>query len=199
MTQSPSPSSAGTPARVLERGSQARSNDIRMIAIALAMLCAGIVLMVWQPDFIYSTRRGPVLGPGLLVAGVVGALAALVSFVRHEKGQRPRVVIDDRGVHDATGPKAVGLIPWEEIAGLRVVSANSGRNEYVHVFLHHPEQALAQMIADPRRRQAMLARASRGQAPIAINSGVLGLPGVSLATVIREEGERRVGWESTTS
>ncbi|WP_366181183.1 hypothetical protein ABXS69_03485 [Actinomyces timonensis] len=170
-----------------------------MIAVALATICAGIVLMVWQPDFIYSTRRGSVLGPGLVVAGAVGALATLVSFARHEKGPRPRVVIDDRGVHDATGPKAVGLIPWEEIAGLRVVSANSGRNQYVHVFLRHPEQALAQMIADPRRRQAMLKRASRNQAPIAIDSRVLGLPGVSLATVIREEGEQRVGWEPTAS
>lgn len=153
-----------------------RAKFVCLLIGSLAFVAAGVFILL-----ISSLAGTP---PPLL--GLVGWSSIVffggcaVVFVRQIVDSRPRLVIDDDGIHDRT--LGIGRIPWSDVRGAYLRSIHD--SAFICLELRDSDQYLQRTNAV--KRALASANAALGFTPISLNlSGVAADPNDVLELIIK--------------
>jgi hypothetical protein len=133
------------PTRVFYPG-RAKLAVVLLGGLALTATCLWLLL---DPDVEVSLKARAAAWIGVPFFAVGSLYVAYRLLWR-----RPSVVLDAQGLYDNASMAAVGLVPWSEIAGVRVFAVRN--QKMVGIGLHDDERLLARLGAVRKR----LARAN---------------------------------------
>ncbi|WP_417355686.1 STM3941 family protein [Flavobacterium sp.] len=105
---------------------------ISLIFMALLFVIASIFI-ISQPIKIPSPLK--------YLAGVLGILffgAIFISMVLKLAGNKPAIIIDDKGITDNASAVSAGLIEWSDILGVEITSVNN--QLFISIYVKNPEK-----------------------------------------------------------
>lgn len=128
-----------------------KSKNITIYLAGFLLTMAGLFLVFMPPK-----TEHPIMGSPLffgVVSGLffLGAWKLIITAWHRTKNKKPGMRINEEGLEDFTSKINEGFISWSEVANLEIKEVVSSK--FVVVYLHKPEQYMAQQKDGWRKKQ----------------------------------------------